>query len=131
MQVGTALSNSILDNDPIKKTAFFFNIVSSVPNLLQYLEPQHKIGLMSMWITSGKLERYDEAIKYFDQSISLDPNSTKALINKFIILLKQNKIDYALDVIKTVVRNGFLHALYVLWRRLGVGRICILKYVLE
>ena len=68
-------------------------------------EPQNEICLKSMVITLEKIGEYDEAIKYLDLYIELDHRNIQLLVKKAMILLKQNKIDFALDVVKTIIQN--------------------------
>ena len=69
------------------------------------IDPKQKVGLVSMGTTLGKMEKYDEALKYLDQAIKLEPDDMHPLFSKVIILAKQNKFARALRIVKKIVRK--------------------------
>ena len=108
--------NMVLQREPddLKTLLYIGGAYSSIgkyKKALQYLKkgltisPKNKIGLRSMVITLRKIGEYDKAIKYLDQYIELDRDGMQPVIIKSMILIEQNKIDDALELIERITKK--------------------------
>ena len=58
-----------------------------------------------MVITLIQMGEYDKAIKYLDQCIELERDDIQPVIIKSVILVEQNKIDDALELIEKTIKK--------------------------
>lgn len=70
-------------------------------------EPDDFLALINKGLALHFLERYHEAISCYDMALQLKPNNVTALYNKSSSLIRQNKINEGLQILKTVVDQDF------------------------
>ena len=110
----TALQNRPYDSKALIYMGGAYSNKGEYKKALQYLDiglmisPENKIGLRSMVTTLRKMGEYEKAIKYLDQYIELEPRESEDMqpvIIKSMILVEQNKIDDALELVEKIVKK--------------------------
>ena len=83
---------------------------------------------------SNKTQLYNQAIKYYDKALSLEPNNTAAMTNKGIVLIKLAKYDNAVKLFDKVLNISSDNAPALFYKgaaldKLGIHNIAIKYYL--
>jgi tetratricopeptide (TPR) repeat protein len=93
---------------------------------IEYLEEKEKelyifdTNSISVWnelagVYLYRKSDYDNASKYIDKILKLNPNSIQALMKKGIMLVFQNKYKESIDVLNKISLNGTSNDIYYFW----------------
>jgi tetratricopeptide (TPR) repeat protein len=71
------------------------------------IEPQNTLALVNKGLALHYLEKYDSAISCYNAILQTKPDNTIALYNKASSLIRQNRIEEGLEILKKTINLDY------------------------